>query len=550
MSRKYLSPGVYVQERDISNIIPTISTTSAGLVGFSKKGSLEVTLVTNSQQFIEEYGKPEPGNYFHYTALAYLENGSVLYCRRVINGALYGGADIMAESDSFYNELDEDNAGFAIGQASDVFYYDSTEDDVLFNIFGKDPGAWNNDIAIVIKNVVSTYYDGVAKRTAVIQDQYTFEIEVWYLNDDGDYELVETWKVSRQEKTDGYGRQLYLEDKINGFSKYITVQDNTNIPNTVLPKAQASLLALSGGTDGNDVTSSELVTGWQDFANPDDVDIRLLLNGGQTSVSVQSAMLTIAEDRLDCVAIFDLPYSQLSSIQNMVNWRKDTQNFNSSYCALYSPWVKIYDPYSDKIIEVPPSGYIASQIAYNDYRANTWYAPAGFNRGILNVLGITTVFTEGERDTLYEAQINPLQTFRGQGNVIWGQKTQQVKASALDRLNVRRLLIVIEKSIAISLRSFAFEPNSELTRFRIKAMIDEYMGQLSASGAFQTEAGDQGFQVVCDERNNTPAVIDANELHVDIFIKPSRAAEYIQLQTIITRTGASFEELISKGVLF
>jgi len=147
-------------------------------------------------------------------------------------------------------------------------------------------------------------------------------------------------------------------------------------------------------------------------------------------------------------------------------------------------------------------------------------------------------------------QINPLQIFSGSSPRIWGQKTLQKKGSATDRINVRRLLIVIEKSMAISLRQFVFEPNDEITRFRIEALLNSYLGDLSAQGAFQTEGEDQGFHVVCDGTNNTAVVIDDNELRVDVFVKPSRAAEYIHLQTIVTATGASFEELIARGVAF
>ena len=125
---------------------------------------------------------------------------------------------------------------------------------------------------------------------------------------------------------------------------------------------------------------------------------------------------------------------------------------------------------------------------------------------------------------------------------------EATKASALDRVNVRRLLITMEKAIAVALRSFIFEPNSENTRFRITAMIESYMDTLSSKGAFQTEAGDKGYSVVCDETNNTAATIDAAELHVDIFVKPSRAAEFIQLQVIVTDSGANFNELVARGI--
>ena len=525
-----VSPGVYVKEKDLSDLIPNISTTTSALVRWSKKGNVdEVRQITTPKQFIAEYGEPASYSYFHYSALAFLENGNILNCFRVHNGALHGGVSIIKAAGT------GDNAALDVGYSSAAFQTDSATDR-LFQVFEKDPGAWGNDLGIRIENIDET--------------ELTFEIVVYDTDDDGVSSEVERWEVSRQEKIDGFGRQLYLETKINDFSSYIVVKDNTSEADTVLPKPQATTLDVGGGANGTTPTSGQLITGWDKFTNPDDIDVRVLINGGNTDVEVQQKLKTIAEARRDCIALLDMPYEQLSSATSMKNWRNDTQNFNSSYTALYAPWVKIYDSFNDKIMEIPPSGYVASMIAYNDYVGQPWFAPAGFNRGILNVLGVTNVFTQGERDILYPAQINPLQKFTGEGNVIWGQKTQQTKASALDRVNVRRLLIVLQKAISAQLRYFVFEPNSELVRFRVTAMVEEYLELLGSRGAFQTELGDKGYRVLCNTDNNTPATIDRNELHVDIFIKPTRAAEFIQLQTIITTTGASFNELIARGAMF
>lgn len=534
----FMSPGVYVQEKDISDIVPNIASASAALVGYSAKGSTtDIMLITSDQQFIAEYGEPVPGEYFHYTALAYLAKGNTLYCLRVENGAKYGGVNIM-KSDSL-----ELNAAIPAGQSTDSFTVDTDLlGDVAFQILGANPGLWDNKIGIKISDVKGA-------SDPIPTDQYTFKISVYYQNDDGEYELVETWKVSRKDKKDGFGKQLYLEEKINGASSYIVVADS-DLGDTVLPLVQPTRLDLAKGSDGGDILDADLIGGWNLFINPAEIDVRLLLNGGETAVEVQSKMKTVAETRADCIAILDMPSTSLNSVTDMVTFRETTQNFNSSYCALYAPWLKIYDTYNDRLVEVPPSGYVAAQIAYNDYVGYPWSAPAGFNRGLLDVISITKIFTEGERDTLYQTQINPLQTFRGEGHVIWGQKTEQVKASALDRVNVRRLLIVIEKAMAISLRTFLFEPNNEITRFRIEALLNEYLDKLSAQGAFQTEGEDAGYHVLCDETNNTPAIIDSNELRVDVFVKPTRAAEFIRLQTIVTKTGASFEELIARGVMW
>lgn len=540
----FLSPGVYVQEKDISDVAPRVTTSSAALVGYSAKGNVDnILLITDNQQFIDEYGEPDPssGHYFHYAALAYLARGNELYCLRVENGALYGGINVMHSTSL------EVNAAFSAGVSAAAFAAPSGLDsDVAFQIFGANPGVWNDKIAITITDVK----DGT---DLVPTDQYTFVINVLFQDEDGLYSTVESWKVSRKTKRDGYGKQLNLEEKINGISKYIVVKDSA-LADTVVPKEQTTNLAVAEGSDGSDISSSELVLGWDEFSNPDDVDIRLLINGGEANVTVQTKIKEVAEGRFDCLAILDMPYASTNTVTDMLTFRNTTQNFNSSYCALYSPWLKIYDPYNDLLIDVPPSGHVTAQMAYNDYVGNPWDAPAGFTRGILDVLEIKKLdgkpFTLGERNVLYPAQINPLQMFRGEGNVIWGQKTEQTKSSALSRVNVRRLLIVIEKTLAITLRQFTFEPNNALTRFRIESTLNEYLDKLSSQGAFQLEGGDPGYHVVCDETNNTPAVIDDFQLNVDVFVKPVRSAEFIQLRIIPTDTGASFQELVTQGLIF
>ena len=536
-----LSPGVYVNERDISDIVPTVASASAAIVGYSKKGSTtEITLITSDKQFIEEYGEPDPasGHYFHYAALAYLARGNTLYCLRVVNGALYGGVNIMSSDSSL------SNVGLATGKSTTVFAASSGQtNDVLFQIIGKDPGVWNNKIGVEIQNVKTGSDE-------VVQDQYTFEIVVYQQDEDGNYLELEKFQVSRQSKVDGYGKDLYIENRVNGFSRYIQVLDNTAIADTALPKEQATRLDFTCGSDGAEISSGDLVNGWNEFTNPADIDIRILINGGETAIAVQTEMKEVAEARADCIAILDIPWASVQTVTDMVTFRSTTQNFNSNYCALYTPWLQIYDPYNDKLVYVPPSGHVAAQMAYNDYVANPWDAPAGFNRGILNVIATSYVFTQGERDVLYPIQINPIQTFRGEGIVIWGQKTQQKKSSALSSVNVRRLLIVIEKSMAIALRQLLFEGNTEVTRFRATALLDEYLDRLSAQGAFQREGGDNGFHVLCNTQNNTSYTIDSLQMNVDVFVKPTRAVEYIKLQSIISPTGASFEELIAKGLMF
>lgn len=537
----FLSPGIYSSEKDISDIVPAVASASAALVGYSAKGSTnEIVLVTSDKQFIEEYGDPDPssGHYFHYAALAYLAKGNKLYCLRVVNGALYGGINIM-KSDSVFT-----NAAFVTGSSTAAFNVPSGyANDVLFQIFGANPGLWNNNIGVKIQNVKTG-------SETVVTDQYTFEIVVYSQDEDGNYLELEKFTVSRKNKIDGFGKDLYIENRINGISRYIVVADNTNLADIVLPLEQTTRLDIAGGTNGSDPSAGDFVNGWDEFSNPDDIDVRILINGGETSVTVQSKIKTIAEARADCFAVFDIPWASVNSVTDMVTFRTTTQNFNTSYGALYTPWLQIYDSYNDRLIYVPPSGHVAAQMAYNDYVAYPWSAPAGLNRGQLDVIAPSYIFTAGERDTLYQEEINVIQLYRGEGTVIWGNRTLQAKRSALSSVNVRRMLIIIEKAMAISLRPFVFEDNDENSRFRVTALLNSYLERLSAQGAFQTEAGDGGFHVLCNEDNNTAATIDDLQLNVDVFVKPKRSIEFIRLQTIITSTGATFEELIARGIQF
>ena len=558
----FRSPGVKPKVRDLSTIVGSVATSTGALVGYSAKGSLERVLITDRQQFIREFGEPEVTNYFHYTALAFLEKSKRLYCLRVTgDNPLYSGLSAVDETNGTAHRA------HSTGQLTTDFYNDSAYSDELFSVFAKDPGAWGDNIAITITDVKGLSRGNVGGDNYPTAEQYTFKVNVWYTDSEGNTTQVESWLVSRKTKVDGYGKQMYLEEVINSYSNYIVVADNTAVADTVLPlestaDTSAYAVSLGGGDNGDAVTAADIVgnatdeTGWYAFNNVDDVDVQLLLGGGFLSTmsatdiaTIQTAMIAVAENRRDAFAILDIPLASTDTTTEALTYRNDTLNANTSYAALYSPWCKINDPYNDRIVQVPPSGYVGAQFAYNDYNGEVWTAPAGFTRGVLNVLGLTTVYTEGERDILYDANINPLQTFRGGGHVIWGQKTQQLKRSALDRVNVRRLINTMEKEISTTLQTFTFEPNSELIRFQIKALLDEYCDKKAAKGAFQTEGSDMGYLVICDETNNTAAVIDANELHVDVFVKPSRSAEFIQLQTTITSTGVSFEELISRGVL-
>jgi len=210
---------------------------------------------------------------------------------------------------------------------------------------------------------------------------------------------------------------------------------------------------------------------------------------------------------------------------------------NSSYAATYYPWIKIYDSDNSKYMWVPPSVVMAGVIAFNDRVAAEWYAPAGLNRGgIDGAIQVYSRLTHAERDELYENRMNPIAAFAGQGIAAWGQKTTQIKASALDRINVRRLLIAMKKYIASTTKYLVFEQNTVATRNRFTSVVNPYLEGV------QQKQGLYTFKVVMDETNNTADVIDRNEMKGDIYLQPTKTAEMIIIDFNITPTGAVFGE--------
>jgi len=272
------------------------------------------------------------------------------------------------------------------------------------------------------------------------------------------------------------------------------------------------------------------------ISNPDEYDINMVVTPGvinRLHSSVTTFAKDMCEDRLDCFYVMDAG-GYADSIATVVN---SLSGFDSNYVATYHPWVKILDTDKNKPVWVPPSVVLPGVIAFNDAVGAEWYAPAGLNRGGLpNVLEVKTRLTHDERDTLYTNRINPIATFPGQGATVFGQKTLQAKPSALDRINVRRLLIAVKKYIASSTRYLVFENNTAATRNRFLSIVNPYLESI------QQRNGLYAFKVVMDDSNNTPDVIDRNIMVGEIYLQPAKTAEFIVLDFNILPTGAAFPE--------
>jgi len=580
------APAVTLREQDISTRVPSFPGIYGGIVIPAKKGPVnKPTLVTNESDLLKYFTpneRIEVGyDLSYYSALAFLQKSNKLWVVRVVNGAKYGGAQIVTSTSTNSNyqavqaisDLTAFDFGanastwspgtaYTVGQevvptTANGYYYvcvtagtsasveptwpttlgDTVTDggvtwlcvgtlDSCLLITGANEGAWNNDIGITI-----------ITDPDVVKVDNAFIVQVYRKNGDV-VEQVEEFLCSRTPGAkDGYGRNIYVEDVTEG-SNYIRIRNNPTIDSTVLPKAQDTILYLAQGTDGDAVTSAQMIAGADLLANPDDVPLTLLMDGGWAVPEYQQKLYSVAESRKDCVAILSTPYDAEDSadyLNEIVNYRKVDLNANTSYAAIFTPHLKIYDKYNDRYIYVAPDGYAAAAISETASNYEIWFAPAGPKRGVLNVLDVKRRFAQGEMDYLYDNGINPIRFKPGKGIAIWGQKTLLSTPSALDRLNVRLLFIVIEPAIKEALDGFLFEVNDEATRALVTAMIQSYMDGIKA------RRGVYDYYIVCDSTNNTPEDIDNHRLNVWLFVKPIQVAEYIQFTTIITRTGVDFK---------
>lgn len=376
---------------------------------------------------------------------------------------------------------------------------------------------------------------------------------------------VETYLVSNSKIKDAQGNNLYAPDVINASSNYVyvKVKDNTVPMSTLLTSSFAaptnpnsisainSVVSLGGGTDNKtSVTEGDKRSAWYLFTERESSSPNILIipdkpasadvgTGDASVISTIKTVGNIAAERKDCIAVGQVGSTAQTNAQTLIDMVNTYYSFdNPSYVALYAGYDKVNDGFTGQTLLFPKSIFGATLMARTDEVANTWDAPAGINRGIIGAsAGQVKSYSENDIGFMYDNNINASKFIRGIGHVMWGQKTAQRKKSALDRINVRRLLLFLQNSIEPNLLPFLFEPNTDGTRSRVFSVVDGFLSGVLA------ENGVTEYEVVVDETNNTPQVIDNNQLNVDIYVQPTRTIEYIQLQTIVTRTGVSFSEV-------
>ena len=565
-----LSPGVTWSEIDLTTIVPSVATTEGGFAGDFNWGPIdEIRLISSELELSRYFHKPNSNNYTSwFTAANFLSYGSNLRLIRSANNAVAknstdGSIGILIKNRDQYEDeyLDLSAANTAgmfaaryagsLGNSIKVSLWANTTNTTLFNNWAyaeefnttpgtskwtADKGGSNDEMHIIVideggditgtANTILEKFSYVSKAFDAKNDDGSSNYYVNVINDRSEF--------------------IYILNHAQNASSYVaeTTTWGSLAQNTNFQQFQLHYTArLKNGSVGAP-TDANLISSYDKFINAEEVDVSLLMTGAASQTVSEYIVDYIAGVRKDCVVFLSPSMSDVvnntgQEVNDIVSYRN---NFNSSsYAVMDSAWKKQFDKYNNVYRWVPLNGDIAGLCARTDLDRDPWWSPAGLNRGLIK--GVTKISwnpSKADRDELYKNSINPIVNFRGDGTVLYGDKTMTAKPSAFDRINVRRLFIVLEKAISRAAKYSLFEFNDEFTRSQFVALVEPYLRDVKG------RRGIYDFKVVCDESNNTPEIIDRNEFVGDIYIKPARAINFIHLNFVAVRTGVAFSEIVGQ----
>ena len=565
-----VSPGVQVREIDLTNVVPAVSTSIGGYAGSFSWGPVEeIRTVSSEKELAETFGLPPKTDVSvsqsFLTAASFLKYSSSL---KVVRAGAASGYKNATSGSGGTSGVQINN--FAAYEAS----FNANSGSVGY-MGAKYPGTLGNGLIVSICPAAAAFaawaYAGSftaapgSSAYAVSKSGYANivdEMHIAVVDGSGIWSgvagtVLETFafvsQASDAVKEDGTSN--FYKTVLNTQSKYVyqLAHELGEMGFTAAAAGAAFTTGsviltytLAGGTDVA-VTSAHIVTALDYLADSETVDVNLLFaipdNTGETTIAAKLSAVAVA--RKDAIAFLSPPIAAstgstpTTSVKTWVALSQATASGSTSYVVYNNTALKVYDKYADDYRYIGAGGHIAGLCAQTDAVADAWFSPAGFNRGQL--LGVTKLAynaNNADRDILYKANINPIVSFPGQGTVLFGDKTGLVKPSAFDRINVRRLFIVLQKAISTAAKFQLFEFNDEFTRAQFKNIVEPFLRDV------QGRRGIVDFAVICDSSNNTSQVIDSNEFVAEIYVKPSRSINYITLSFIATRSSVQFSELV------
>jgi len=585
------SPAVVVKEIDTTGGVPNVQTSTGATVGNFRWGPVEQrTLIANEQGLVDTFATPDTLNTIAFHDASYfLRYSNSLQVVRILDSDAANATATTGQT-STYNKGALTNP--VVKNKSNFDQQQGSLDSDKYTFVARYPGALGNSLRVSIcpPSVSDSAFDGWSYKSsfdaapgtstyASNRDGTNDEVHVAVVDLNGTLSgtagtVLETFpyvSVANDAKGD-FGQNNYVVDVINERSNYIHMlgfdSDFRNSGNagtsttagtakTFLGTSNEAIVnfAFDSGVDvlGTAVTTGQIATGFDLFEDKDQVEIDFLIAPGMTTrtdqTTVTNDLVSIATARKDCIVVSS---PARNDIVNLTNETTITTNLtttigtftNSSYLVVDGNYLKVYDKYNDQYIQIPAASSTAGLMAETDRVAAPWFSPAGARRG--NYLGVTSIDynpNKTNRDTLYKAGINPIVNVAGQGVQLFGDKTRLSRPSAFDRINVRRLFLVLERAISRAAQNVLFEFNDEFTRAEFVNVIEPVLRDVKG------RRGITDYRIVADETVNTAAVIDRNEFIANIFIKPARSINYVTLNFVAVRTGVDFEEVVgSSGV--
>lgn len=543
-----ISPAVSIVETDLTSIIPSVSTATGAMCGEFAWGPVEeIVTIDNEEDLSATLGAPSNTVYKDFLcASSFLAYASELKVVRVVDED--GDSNTLAAA----NAAATPSAGGTGLLIKNLVHYSSLSFTSSPNLwFAKYPGVLGNSIGVAWADTTEfNSTDSNGDPAWPWADMFnsapaTNEYHIVVYDATGTITgvagtVLEKFEYTSTTSTAKYydGTSAYFANVINNGSSWIWVGK------AALLSGGNAGITLTGGHDGLNVSDADRIRGLDLFSDAETVDVSLVFAAGAGSTASKWIIDNIAETRKDCVALVSPMQSDVVGIASTDTILSNLQSRRSSYGTtsygiMDSNYKYMYDRYNDTYRWIPLNADIAGCIARTDSEIDPWFSPAGFKKGVIkNATKLAFNQNKTFRDDIYKIGINPVTWFLNDGAILYGDKTMQTKASAFDRINVRRLFIVLEKAISTASRYQLFEQNDVYTRTNFVNMLEPFLRNV------QGRRGVTGFRVVCDSSNNTAEVIDANEFVASIWIKPTRSINYITLNFVAVRSGVSFEEII------
>ena len=526
------SPSVAIKEIDLSGVVPAVTSTTGALVGDFNWGPAGLAVrIGNEAELANRFGSPSleggaPATDF-LSAAYFLKYSSNAYVSRVLN-------------DSDVNAV----AASTPTQVKNLDHWNNVSSGLTANkVIAKYPGTVGNSISVEICPPAA--FAAWAHKDNFDAAPAVGEVHAAVIDSDGVISgtagsLIETFAFASS--TSGSftsdGTANYVADVLNNRSEFVWVSDVDSIGSTLIT------YPLSGGARTSARVVADYVSAFDVFQDVDTIQVDFLIAPSRGSLSDMTTLVTslvgTATERQDCVVVASPDRTAVFSSDPTAQIVATANTFTaSSYLIADNNFVKVYNKYEDKYEFIAAASSTAGVMAATDDVSAPWFSPAGARRG--QYLGVTSLAfspTKSQRDTLYRAAVNPIINLPGQGIILFGDKTKLGRPSAFDRINVRRLFLIMERAIKAAGENVMFEFNDEFTRAEFVNIVEPFLREIKG------RRGVSDFRVVCDETNNTAEVIDNNSFVASIFVKPARSINYVTLNFVATRTGVDFEEVV------